>query len=219
MQSNRKIFKYHLTCTRVLSISIVGIWEILGHSEPFSFLQFSDRCGHLLIDNSFNLERRWMAVELGIYLRFLQPVIQRDWREERLANHSGNASSNSSPSKLIIHDDSRAVRCWSWCGTLFSLSHPYISRDSRDPLKCWIDFKTPAGKASSEKPPPCYIKLNPSRRSRKAATSCHRPAASRQPPATSHQPPAVCRHSRLHTWRLNFLVLNSCINSKLSLCY
>jgi hypothetical protein len=29
----------------------------------------------------------------------------------------------------------------------------------------------------------CCIKLNQSRRSRKAATSCHRPATNRQPPA------------------------------------
>jgi hypothetical protein len=68
----------------------------------------------------------------------------------------------------------------------------------------------------------CCIKLNQSRRSRKAttgqpATSCDRPAASHQP-----QPPAAftpLAASRLHTWRLNYLVLNSCINSKLSLCY
>jgi len=68
----------------------------------------------------------------------------------------------------------------------------------------------------------CCIKLNQSRRSRKAttgqpATSYDRPAASHQP-----QPPAAftpLAASRLHTWRLNFLVLNSCINSKLSLCY
>ncbi|KAF9670807.1 hypothetical protein SADUNF_Sadunf13G0107100 [Salix dunnii] len=37
-----------------------------------------------------------------------------------------------------------------------ALSHPYIHRDSRDPLKlrCWNDFTSPAGKASnsSEKP-------------------------------------------------------------------
>ena len=69
----------------------------------------------------------------------------------------------------------------------------------------------------------CCIKLNQSRRSRKAATSCHcpatnRPAASHQPLATSHQLFAIIAASRLHTWRLNFLVLNSCINSKLSLC-
>jgi hypothetical protein len=37
-----------------------------------------------------------------------------------------------------------------------------------------------------------------------------------QPPATSCMPSAA---SRLHTWRLKYLVLNSCINSKLSLCY
>ena len=116
-----------------------------------------------------------MTVELGIYLRFLQSQIQRDRREERLANHSGNASSNSSPLKSHIHSDSRAVRCCSSWGTLFSLSHPHIHSDSRavrccsswgtlislshphihslsrEPLKlrCWIEFKTPAGKASS----------------------------------------------------------------------
>ena len=61
----------------------------------------------------------------------------------------------------------------------------------------------------------CCIKLNPSRRSRKAttgqpATSCDRPATSHQP-----QPPAAftpLAASRLHTWRLKYLVLNSCIN-------
>jgi hypothetical protein len=33
----------------------------------------------------------------------------------------------------------KLMRC-----TLLSLSHPCISRLSRDPLKCWIEFKTPA---------------------------------------------------------------------------
>ena len=53
----------------------------------------------------------------------------------------------------------------------------------------------------------------------------HRPASHQLWP-TSRQPPAavVSRlhttvHNRLHTWRLNFLVLNSCINRVLSLCY
>ena len=42
----------------------------------------------------------------------------------------------------------------------------------------------------------CCIKLNPSRRSRKAATSCHRPATNHPP--TSRQPPAACRQPPLH---------------------
>jgi len=138
---NFKFYQLTCTCSRPF-ILVDRIWEILSHSEPFIK-------GHPWIINLSNLERRCMAVELGRYLRFLQSPIWRYWREERLANHSGKASSNSSPSKSYISNSSRIVRCWSWWGKLFSLSHPYMIRLLRDPLKlrCWNEFKTPAGTA------------------------------------------------------------------------
>lgn len=96
--------------------------------------------------NLFNFERCCMtACWTWQILEILPKLCPKILKKRKV----GKASSNSSPLKSFINNFSRAVRSWSWCDTIFNLSHSYILRSLRDLLKCWIEFITCVGKASS----------------------------------------------------------------------
>jgi len=132
-------------------------------------------------------------VELQVKLLEYVMKIWRQEDEERLGLFSFSTFYNLQYANLLARGDDicrmkarrETIKIWFFFFLLWSLPASYLSLFI--PLIFRFLSNSLLGKL-------CCIKLNPSRRSRKAATSCHRPATNR--PAASRQPPAVCRHSR-----------------------